>query len=90
MERVRSLEEKSEEKKLLQKTRIENAARVRRMAANEKTKAAKKMQAAYERMRHMDVRTAVSPAREAQHGTAQTSSLVALLLPPCVLCTIVL
>lgn len=46
-ERQREIDARGEERRLQQKTRMENAARVRRIAANEKLKAQRKMEAAY-------------------------------------------
>lgn len=63
-ERQRQIDARSEERRLQQKTRMENAARVRRIAANEKLKAQRKMEAAYARMEHMnEVRAAIDEAR---------------------------
>lgn len=66
-ERQREIESRGEERRLQQKTRMENAARVRRIAANEKLKAQRKMEAAYARMEHMnEVRAAIDEARREQ------------------------
>jgi len=66
-QRQRDIEAKSEERRLQQKSRMENAARVRRIAANEKLKAQRKMEAAYARMEHMnEVRAAIEQARREQ------------------------